>query len=560
MRFLLIIGLLITGLSQVAAKSKQEAAVDALFAEWDKNDTPGASLGVFKDGKVLYAKGYGMANLEYDIANKPDSVFRIGSTSKQFTAASIMLLVQQGKLSLDDTLYSFFPEFPDYAKQITVGNLVHHTSGIRDYLMLSHLKGLDEEDYYEDKDIMHWLTNQQGLSFEPGSAFLYSNSGYWLLGQIVKKVAGMDMAEFAEKNLFKPLGMNHSHFHNNHKQIVKKRASGYAPTKDDGYEISMTTLNMIGDGGVFTTVNDLKKWDDAFYQSKVLNPAFWQAMTQQGKLNDGEETDYAGGLLIGEHKGLKTISHGGAFVGFRAEMLRFPEQRFSVVILANRADARPSSLARKVADVYLAQDVKAEPEKPVKVEKTAENAEPNTANNIPQAPLDHLIGQYEVEAGIHIKISVVADKQLHAKQLWNNKEYDLLPVPEQANTYSIANDPSITFVFQAFKDQQSTEIKLTQGGRPSVWRRVAGASENIDLSQFVGDYHSPELEMVYQLRMQDDALTVKIADKKPLVVNATGPDQLVYRGAICDFIRDAGKITGFTLSAGRAKNLKFTKR
>ena len=318
---------------------KESQSIDSIFTEWNKTDVPGCALGIIRDGKLIYAKGYGMANMEYDIPNSASSVFRIGSTSKQFTAASIVLLAEKDKLSLDDNLKSLFPDFPEYAEKITIRHLLNHTSGIRDYLQISYLKGLGDDDYYTDGDVMNWLTNQSDLNFNPGEEFLYSNSGYWLLGQIVKKVSGKNMADFAHEEIFGPLAMNNTHFHNDHTQIVKNRASGYVPSGNDGYKISMTTLDMIGDGGIFTTINDIKKWDDSYYNSNVLSKRFWDMMTQQGILNSGEVIDYASGLDIGEYKGLKTIRHGGAFVGFRAELLRFPEQRLSIAIFANRGDA-----------------------------------------------------------------------------------------------------------------------------------------------------------------------------------------------------------------------------
>lgn len=546
-----VLVLFIALFSLADAKTVQDKTVDSLFAKWDKGDVPGASLGVFRDGKILYTHGYGLANMEYGIENDSDTVFRIGSTSKQFTAASIMLLVQQGKLSLDDTLSSFFPDFPQ-GKQIKVKHLIHHTSGIRDYLMLAYLKGLTDEDYYEDKDVMKWLMKQQELNFEPGSNYQYSNSGYWLLGQIVKQVAGVDMAAFARKNLFEPLGMHHTHFHNNHKEIVKKRASGYAPTQDNGYQISMTTLNMIGDGGVFTTVNDLKKWDDAFYQSDVLRPAFWEAMTQQGILNDGTAFEYASGLIIGEYKGLKTISHGGAFVGFRAEMVRFPEQHTTVVILANRGDAKPTGLAYKVADVYLQDQFKAT--LPEKKPSEVSAASPEKSTLIKQ-----LVGQYELKPGMQIKLSAVGNR-LHAKQLWNDIEYDLQAVTGQANTYALTEDPSTTFTFQKFMKQKSTEINLIKSGQPSIWKRIKANSNTLDLEKFVGDYHSAELDVVYNLALHDGGIVLRMGDNEPLVLAVSDPDTLSYRGIISQFEYKDGQVSGFNLRAGRVKNLWFNKQ
>jgi len=333
-----------------------EKMIDHIFAEWNTSNTPGCALGIMKDGQLIYAKGYGMANLEYDIPNSPSSVFRIASTSKQFTAACITLLVEQGKLSLDKTLKEIYQDFPDYSKKITIQHLLNHTSGLRDYLQISFLKGLGDNDFYQDKDIMKWLVNQSNLNFEPGNEFLYSNSGYWLLGQIVQETTGMNMADFAKKELFKPLGMSNTHFHNDHTKIVKNRASGYLPnSKDDkdGFQISMTTLEVIGDGGIFTTINDIKKWDDAFYDSSILSKKFWEMMTEQAVLNNGEVIPYASGLFIDKYKGLKTISHAGEYVGFTAELLRFPDEHCSIAIFTNIGDVRPTDMAYQVANILL---------------------------------------------------------------------------------------------------------------------------------------------------------------------------------------------------------------
>ncbi len=548
----------------VMATKAHEKAVDEIFSSWDKEDAPGAGVGVFQNGKITYARGYGMANLEYDIPNDANSVFRIGSTSKQFTAASIVLLAEQGKLELSDSLYSFFPDFPDYAKDITVRQLLNHTSGVRDYLTLSYLKGLGDEDYYEDKDVMQWLINQTELNFAPGEEYTYSNSGYWLLGQIVKQVAGMDMAAYAEKNIFKPLGMHHTHFHNNHKMIVKNRASGYVPKAEEGddvknktYEISMTTLNMIGDGGIFTTINDIKKWDDAFYGSEVLSKKFWQEMTQKGVLNNGEELGYASGLGIGTYKGLDTVSHGGAFVGFRAELLRFPKQKFTVAIFANRGDANPTSMAYQVADLFLEDDFKQEPKNDAE-NKSVSNQEPNTQKEV--APLGHLAGDYQLEPGIKLTVSI-QDDTLHAFQAWNEKEYDFEPIEDSINTFKIVGDDAFSFAFDDFKNNQAQTINLNQNGSMSAWKRVEAIdTSRVELTDFVGDYYSKELDVTYQIQLKDGSLNVQVGNNEPIPLKVSANDQLSFYGIVSDFTRQAGQITGFKMSAGRVKNLAFTKQ
>jgi CubicO group peptidase (beta-lactamase class C family) len=556
MKFTLIALLLFISPFLYASK-KQGNAVDKIFAEWSKPGAPGAAVGVIKDGKLIYSKGYGLANLEYDIPNDADSVFRIASTSKQFTAACIVLLAERGELNLTDTLDKFLPDFPDYAKDITIRHLLNHTSGIRDYLTLADLKGLGVEDYYQDKDVISWLVNQTELSFPPGEEYLYSNSGYWLLGKIVEQVAGMNMAEFAEQEIFKPLNMAHTHFHNNHKKIVRKRASGYTPTNGDSYEISMTSLDMIGDGGIFTTINDIKKWDDAFYQSSVLSPEFWQEMSTQGVLNNGEQISYASGLIIDDYKGLKTVSHGGAFVGFRAELLRFPEQKFTVAIFANRGDTNPSVMAYRVADVFLNKLYSAE-----KIEDNAvrDDIVINPTLEAIKLTNDQLLGMYELKAGFQLKVTMHNEK-LHAIQSWNSNEYDLNPSEKPINQFQIGEDKSLTFDFSNLNDKQAQIMTVFQDGVISTWKRVKAFDlTGINLNDFVGNFYSKELDVVHGIRINDDKLTVQLGKMDPLTLDFSTANRVYYQGNYIDFERKNGMITGFKMTAGRVKNLSFFKQ
>jgi CubicO group peptidase (beta-lactamase class C family) len=359
--FLLVAVACLLGAQDPGEELTVEERVDRVFARFDNTRSPGCAIGVIQDGEFLLRRGYGMANLELGAPLTSSSVFRIGSTSKQFTAAAIVLLAQEGKLSLDNDVRKFLPELTDFGTPVTIRQLVHHISGYRDYLTLMMLAGLRDDDYYTDEELLAMLSRQQELNFEPGAEHLYSNSGYWILSQVVERASGKSLREYAAEKIFEPLGMDHTHFHNDHNELVPDRAYGYAPLEDGGYMISMTTLPMIGDGGVFTSVDDLFFWDQNFYDPKVGGSEFLEQMHSVGELNDGEELDYAFGLGVGTYRGLKLVSHGGAFVGFRADVIRFPDERFSVICLCNRADSNPSLLARQVADVYL-EDKLAPPE------------------------------------------------------------------------------------------------------------------------------------------------------------------------------------------------------
>jgi len=270
-----------------------EPRVDAFFAAFDQPRTPGCALGVIRNGEFAYRRGYGVANLEFDAPITPQSVFRIGSTSKQFTATAIALLAEDGALSLDDPISRYFSGFPQWAQSVTVRHLVHHTSGIPDYLELAFLAGKsDDTDYYTDEWVIELLARQQRTLFPPGQRHAYSNSGYVLLAHIVRQASGQSLSDFAEARIFGPLGMQDTHFHDDHGRVVPRRASGYAPA-GDGYRISMTTLDIVGDGGVFTTIDDLLAWDRNFHENRLGRggPGLIRQLTTPGALNGGEPTE-----------------------------------------------------------------------------------------------------------------------------------------------------------------------------------------------------------------------------------------------------------------------------
>ncbi|MFC2164426.1 serine hydrolase domain-containing protein [Acidobacteriota bacterium] len=330
--------------------------IDALFKEWDRKDSPGAALGLFQDGRIVYARGYGMANLDYNTPITPQSVFRVGSVSKQFTAMCIALLAEQGKIALDDDIRKYLPEMSIFNPPVTIRHMVHHTSGVRDYLILQGLAGRSGGSFYTSREVIDLLSHQKGLNFKPGDRYSYSNSGYFLLAEIVKRVSGMKTSAFARKFIFDPLGMTNTHFHDDPKMIVKNRATGYLPREEGGFKIHVTQLEMIGDGGIFTTIEDFFKWDQNFYENKLGKGTqeLIDLVLTPRKLNDGKANDYAFGLEIGRYRGLRTVIHGGSFVGYRAIYLQFPDQKFSVVILSNLGSFNPSRLSIQIADLYLA--------------------------------------------------------------------------------------------------------------------------------------------------------------------------------------------------------------
>jgi CubicO group peptidase (beta-lactamase class C family) len=330
-----------------------EAAIDAIFATWNHPDSPGCTVGAIRDGRLVFQKGYGMANLDYAIPNSPAMVYYVGSVSKQFTAAAIALLAQDGRISLDDPVRRYITELPDYGAPLTIRHLVHHTSGLRDIYTLMSLGGIRMADVFPDEDALELIVRQRALNFAPGEDYLYSNSGYWLLGQIVERVTGESLREYARRAIFEPLGMTRTHFHDDPGHVMANRVVSYARAGDRYAVADLANFDKIGAGGLYTTIDDLRKWDANFYDPRVGGPKWLDAMHTVGRLNNGTAITYAFGLTLGTHRGLRTVRHGGSLMGFRAELLRFPDQRFTAIVLCNLATIAPAGLAERVAAVYL---------------------------------------------------------------------------------------------------------------------------------------------------------------------------------------------------------------
>ena len=346
--------LITAGSSAEAQQFPPNPKVDRIFAEWDKPDSPGCAVGVVQNGRFIYQRGYGMANLDYDIPNGPEMVYYVGSVSKQFTAAALGLLVLDGKVSLDDDIRKYFPEMPDYGSPITIRHLVHHTSGIRDVYGIMAIAGLRMEDVYADSEAVALIARQKALNFTPGSTHLYSNSGYFLMAQLVRRVTGKSLRVFADERMFQPLGMTHTHFHDDPGHVMKKRAMSYERDSAGVYRISyLQNFDKIGAGGLYTTLDDLRKWDENYYTHKVGGEALQKMIHTRGVLTSGDTLPYAFGNNVASYRGLRTTEHGGALMGYKAHIYRFPEQHLTVLETCNLGAINTGPLAEAVAEVYL---------------------------------------------------------------------------------------------------------------------------------------------------------------------------------------------------------------
>ena len=281
--------------------------------------------------------------------------YYVGSVSKQFTAAAIALLVRDGQIHLDDPVSKYIPEVA-HLPRMTIRQLVHHTGGVRDIYVLMALAGIRMEDVLPEADAINLIARQKELNFAPGSEYLYSNSGYLFLAQIVKRVTGKSLRVFADERIFQPLGMTHTHFHDEPYHVLNNRVISYAPA-EGGYRISyLLNFDKIGAGGLYTTLGDLLKWDQNFYQNK-LGAGFLETIHTRGVRNSGDTLTYAFGLQIDRYRALPVVRHSGSLMGFKADIVRFPDQRFSVITLCNLESINPTALNNQVADLYLAKQL-----------------------------------------------------------------------------------------------------------------------------------------------------------------------------------------------------------
>jgi len=551
--FVLMIGVTAFAQSNPSERAGDMAVtgkVDEVFSRFDKPDSPGCALGVIKDGRIVYKRGYGLSNLEYGVPILPSSIFHVASISKQFTAMAIVLLAQQGKLSLDDDVRKYVSEVPDFGERITIRHLIHHTSGLRDQWSLLELAGWREDDVITEGDILELVSRQKELNFKPGAEHLYCNTGYTLLAVIVKRVTGQSLREFADANIFKPLAMTSTHFHDDHSMIVKGRTSAYETKKGGGLKVSIPVFDTYGATSLFTTVEDMAKWDQNFVDKKVGGEAAINQMLTTGLLNDGKKLNYAFGLSLGEYKGLKTVGHGGSDAGYRADFLRFPEQRFAVVCLCNVSNADPGGLTRKVADIYLADLLKSPPGKPGASASTgsykATEQELRRKAGIYRDPLTEETIKLEFKDG-KLMAALGPGFQL---------------VPVSATDFTVIGAP-VKVTFEISSDGSTKRMIVNEEGnpKPKVLEAV-NAPTPAELGQYAGRYYSQELDTSYTFALREGKLVLQRKKFEDASLTSVGGDSFTDAdlGTI-KFTRDSrNAVTGFELNAGRVRHLKFARQ
>jgi CubicO group peptidase (beta-lactamase class C family) len=541
--------------------AEQLRQTDLIFGKWDTTVSPGCALSVMRDGRIIYERGYGMADLDHDVTIRPDTVFHVASMSKQFTAAAVILLAQDGKLSLDDDVRKYLPELPDFGSTITIQHLIHHTSGIRDQWTLLDLAGWRYSlDLITDQDVLGLIYRQKELNFKPGARFLYNNTGYTLLGQIVQKVSGQSLREFTIARIFVPLGMNSTHFRDDHAEVVKHDAYGYEPTaQPQAYKLSITNFDTVGATGLLTTVEDLAKWDENFYHPRIGGAQLLKLMLQVGVLNNGEPAGagfatvgavYASGLELSAYRGLRIVEHNGADAGYRADLIRFPDQHFSVACLCNRADAKPNQAVREVADIFLAKEF-TEP---------AKRADQVNAFNIPGQPLAQYAGLYwNDESQRATRLAVSGGKLTVVYPEGDDAE--LIPL---TTTKFQSRNAASTYTFYRAKDSDHWQLSIQHDGQSKAVEYVMTDSFSPApdvLATYAGMYVSDEIDPTFQMIADSGELTLRRPKHESQQFYPTIKDSFESKdGVNIHFQRDTkGGVVGFLWDSGRITNFRFRK-
>jgi len=516
--------------------------VDALFSKWDVAESPGCVLAVIKDGEFIHKRSYGMADLERSVSLTPEFRFDIGSIGKQFTATVIAILANQGLLDLDNPIRRYLPEMFPYADQITIRHLVHHTSGLRDYLTLMDLSGMADENIYAEDFLLELIVRQSGLNFKPGREYLYSNSGYFLLGIIAQRVTGKHITKLIQEYILDPLEMKNTTFNKDPRPVVKKRAMSYDEGEREGTFVNSVALSGgYGDGAIITNVDDLLLWDRNFYDNKLNNaqPDLMEQLHETGRLNNGKKITYAFGLTVDAHRGHRIVMHGGSWAGYRAEMMRFPGLKFSSICLSNLGIVNPTRLCLEIADIFLA-DV-------LKPKQNPDQRQIPETNNI------EFKGIYQNK---YLTIEIYErNGTLFIFNGWPEKRLKSIGKKQ----FRLEGTPD-TVSFSGAHNQQLTYNEYGEG--PVKTRRILGSRQTpLPFDLYEGEYFNRDLDIQYTLIATGDGLLLKrtpFDNATPLHVLA---DDLILCkiGELRFHIKD-GTIKGFTLNADRALNLRFRRK
>ena len=525
--------------------------IDSLFKQWNNPFVPGCTVGIVINDSLVFSKGYGSANLEYTIANTPATIYHMASVSKQFTAWSIVLLEQQGKLHLSDDIHKWLPWFPDLKQKITIRHLLNHTSGIRDQWQLLAISGTRLDDVITQEHIVKILSKQQALNFDPGEKYSYSNSGFTMLAEIVKSVTGQTLRQFTDSAIFKPLGMTSTHFHDDYTEIEKNRAYSYNQ-KDSHFTNSILSYSNAGATSLFTNIKDMSKWIMNFYDHKTGNQQTIDSLTKKGRLNNGKEISYALGISVDAYRGWRQYSHSGGDAGYRTYVTVLPDLKMGFMVFSNAGNFNPNRMTDQMMKLLIKDTTqKNTPTAVVKKDSAALILKDSVR-------LKKFVGDYIAEEGLPLSIEI-KDRKLYY-HIFN--DINVL-VASTRDSFEINNSPEIKFIFSIKGKDTIVDIKTPDElYHLTKYKKDTVQSDQL-LQTYTGIYYCPELDCKYGIVLKDHKLVLtnsKYNDSKITVVNS---DHLTSDHWWINHVKmvrnNKNQVTGFEVNSGRIMHLKFIK-
>ncbi|MGZ3765762.1 MAG: serine hydrolase domain-containing protein [Mucilaginibacter sp.] len=525
--------------------------IDSLFKQWDNTTGPGFAIGIVRNDSLIYAKGYGMANLEYSLPITPETIFHMASVSKQFTAYSIVLLARQGKLNLDDDIRKYLTWFPDLKVKITVRQLLNHTSGIRDQWQLLAIAGTRLDDVITQDQVVKILSKQQALNFPPGNEYSYSNSGFTMLAEIVRSVTGKSLRKFTDSAIFNPLGMNNTHFHDDYTEIVPNRSYSYQQTSNGHFANAVLSYSVAGATSLFTNVDDMSKWVINFYDHKAGDQKDIEQLTQKGILNNGKVQDYALGIASDKFNGQIRYSHNGADAGYRTSVSVFPDLKMGFIVFSNLGDANPSEKADQIARIFI-KDTSSKKAAPGKKYEIARAVLKDTLS------IKKFTGNYVSDDGAHFGYKL-KNKRLY----WITPDgHANLLIKAEKDTFVMYLQQDVKFAFSANAKETKVDEYWPGDHRLLVKYDTTHKTDKI-LKAYTGTYNCPELDCNYRIILKNHKLVLTNAKYNDTPLTLIGDKQLTndfwWMNNLMILRNSKNKITGFEVNSGRIRHLLFKK-
>lgn len=539
----ILIGLALAALAApLGAQTAIETQMDSIFGQFNQPGAPGCALGVAREGRVVLERAWGLADLERGVANTPATIFEAGSVSKQFTAAAILLLAREGRLSLDDDVRRWMPELPDFGSPVTLRHLLHHTSGLRDWGSVSGIAGWPRNTRaLSHAHVLAIISRVRELNFPPGTEYDYSNTNYNLLAMVAERASGTPFPTFTRQHLFEPLGMGSTSWRDDAMRLVPNRALSYSRA-GTAWRGERAVENIFGNCCLLTTVGDLLRWNAAFDSTRLGGAGLREEQERQGVLTNGRQISYAAGLFVGADRGQPSVSHGGATSGYRAYAVRYPEARLSVAVLCNAGTANVASLSNAVAAAFISFSSDSTPVPPARA-------------SVPPEAIADKAGLYRNRRNMITQRFVVRDGRLET-------EGGIELIPQSATVFAVATGGNRVH-FDARPDgRYDLRVAIPAGDTvPADFVEEADTSRAA-LDAFVGTYYSDEADATITIDADSaGALSVRRAP------DARARLQPVYRDGFRSpvgtlvFTRDAGgRVTGMLLTAPRVRNLRFRRR